>query len=430
MSASRNQQLTRILNGLEGFGVIPLAAATLDADIRDIEDELQEAVITEIPAFTASGNPDILPELSAHTAQHVHEIRRLFAGGEIGDFTFVREHARRRAEQKFPLEATLHAYRCGHKILSRWMRDAALASAYEFAQVRLVIAAVADFAIEYTDSISTIATAEYVSHTRLLAETEGDRRTELLGVLLGGFDESDGRVAGLLRRSGFLEQRQSFCVAIAQPVDPAEMQNPARARRLAESLTQVVRNLPTRSLVGSRDNAVVAVFSSTRRMSGWTSPRSALASRVRPKLLQLGNAVLIGVSNDAPSTSHIPRAYQEARIALDFAIVSDRVVQYSDIPIRRMLLRLAPDDLRPALPDWTEALLSADEKARGSLSTTLQAYADSNMNVLQAAKLLSVHPNTVYSRTNRIADITGLNALAYHDLTELLLAIDYRHAQT
>ena len=91
-----------------------------------------------------------------------------------------------------------------------------------------------------------------------------------------------------------------------------------------------------------------------------------------------------------------------------------------------MLLRIAREDLRPALPDWTGALLDADKKGRGSLSTTLQAYADSNMNVLQAARSISVHPNTIYSRTDKIEDITGLNALDYHDLTELLLAIDYR----
>ncbi len=426
MSVLQNQQLTRTLAELAQFGVVPKAAALLDTDIGSVEEELKRAILDEIPAFSASGNPEILPGLTAHIAQHTREVRRFFNGGVVGDFEYVGEHSRRRAAQKFPLEATLHAYRLGHKILSRWMRDAALASAHESAQVRKVVATVADFAIEFTDSISTIATSEYVSQTRLLAEAEGDRRTELLSVLLSGYDESDGRVARILRQSGFLEQRQSFCVAVAQPVDPAEMQNPARARRLAESLEQIVRDSPVRSLVGIRDNTVVAVFSSTRRLSGWTTPRSALAGRVRPKLLMLGNAVLIGVSTDAPSTSHIPRAHREATLALDFSSVSDRVVQYSDIPLRRMLLRIASEDLRPALPDWTGALLDADKKGRGSLSTTLQAYADSNMNVLQAARSISVHPNTIYSRTNKIEDITGLNALDYHDLTELLLAIDYR----
>jgi|TARA_B110000116_G_C16686452_1_gene513189 sugar diacid utilization regulator len=46
------------------------------------------------------------------------------------------------------------------------------------------------------------------------------------------------------------------------------------------------------------------------------------------------------------------------------------------------------------------------------------------MNVLQAEKALSVHLNTICSRVQRIRDMTGQNAFSFHDLNELLLAID------
>ena len=48
------------------------------------------------------------------------------------------------------------------------------------------------------------------------------------------------------------------------------------------------------------------------------------------------------------------------------------------------------------------------------------------MNVLQAAKRLAVHPNTIYARAQKISDITGKSLLSYHDLTELLLATEYQ----
>ena len=165
-------------------------------------------------------------------------------------------------------------------------------------------------------------------------------------------------------------------------------------------------------------------MSGTRRLSGWTAPQSLLAERVYPPLNQIGPAALIGLSNDAPSTSHIRRALNEARLALDFASVSNRVMQYSQIPFRQMVIRLARDNIQSALPAWLEDLQAADRKARGSLAKTLRAYADANMNALRTAKQLSVHPNTIYSRMQKIADLTGKNALAYHDLTELLLAIE------
>jgi len=170
------------------------------------------------------------------------------------------------------------------------------------AQVRRVVAAAADFAFEYTDVISTIATSEYVEHTRLLAEAEGDRRTELLNTLLSGYDESDSRTAQL--------QRQSFCVMVARSVNPTEMKNPARAQRMVEAISQTMRDTPVRLLVGVRDELVTIVMSGTRRLSGWTAPQSLLAERVYPRLLQVGPAALIGLSNDAPSTSHIRRAQQ------------------------------------------------------------------------------------------------------------------------
>jgi sugar diacid utilization regulator len=54
----------------------------------------------------------------------------------------------------------------------------------------------------------------------------------------------------------------------------------------------------------------------------------------------------------------------------------------------------------------------------------LRAYADADMNVLKAAAALSVHPNTIYSRFEKISDISGLDPSTFHALGELLLLID------
>lgn len=423
---SRSHSLKTTLDSLRKVGVIPAAAAWYAAHLDEILVELQARVRDEIPEFLASGNPDIAPEQLAHAEQHVQQILRFLGGAADGDFEFVKRHAARRAEQRFPLEATLHAYRTGHRVFSKWLREAALASANEGASVGDTLAAVADFSIEYTDSISTIATSEYVAQTRLLAEAEGDQRGRLLTVLLDGFDEADGRVATLLRRAGYLDQRQSFCVAVAQSVDPTEMESPARVRRIIDAIEVVIEPSPARALIGVRDDTVVVVFSTTRRISGWTAVHSTLAEQVQPFLLQLGFAVLVGVSTDVPSTSHIPKALSEASMALDFADASNRVVGFSSIPVRRVLLRQAQDSIRPTLPRWSAAFFAADDKARGALLATLRAYADADMNVLKAARSLDVHPNTIYSRMLRIADITGLDGLGYHALTELLLTADCR----
>jgi PucR C-terminal helix-turn-helix domain len=415
-------ELGRSLAALAAAGVVPRIAASLERRSDEVGRLLCAAVVADVAAFSASGNPELLPDLDRHGSEHIEELRRLAGGGGVSDFNFVRAHAHRRAEQHFPLEATLHAYRCAHKVLSRWLRDAALTTRPR--NLKRAVSAIDDFAIEYTNTISTIAAAEYVARTRALAGAEGDRRTELLNILVSGYDESDGRVARLLKRAGYFEQRQSFCVALAQSTDPLEMENPARAQRIVEAMTEAMASKPIRTLIGIRNNVVTAVFSDVRRVSGWTAPRAHLADRIKPPLLVLGPAVLIGISSDQPSTSFIPKGVQEATVALDFCSVTERVVQFSTLPIRRLLLHRGADYVQSALPIWFVRFKDANAKAHGALVKTLRALADADMNVQRAARELVVHPNTIYARMQRIGELTGLDGQRYHHLTELLLAVD------
>jgi sugar diacid utilization regulator len=414
--------LRLVLSRLTASGVIPSVTPSLDAGIAKAGRALRAAILAEVPAYSHSGNPEVLPGFDTHLGEHLREIRRLFGGGEDGDFDFVRFQAHRRAEQRFPLDAILHAYRCGHQVLAHWLRDAAIATFST--STDLIVSELADFAIEYTNTISTIMAAEYVSQTRTLAEAESDQRTELLNILFSGYDESDGRVQRLLKRAGYLEQRQAYCVAVAQSTNPAEMELPQRAQRIANAMLTLMAATPIRILVGFRNNVVAAVLSDQRRQSGWTTPQTNLAERLRPMLLELGTAVLVGTSTDHPSTSFLPKALHEATIALDFADVSRRVVQFSDLPIRGLMLHRGGDYVRSAAPRWIVAFMEADEKAKGSLVQTLRTLADCDLNVQQSGRQLGVHPNTIYSRLSRIKEISGLDGQRYHDLVELLLAAD------
>ena len=414
--------LRQVLERLAAAWVIPHAAPALEGSMKSVGAELRKAVLAEIPAFTSSGNPDIMPGLDLHARDHLDEILRLFSGGAAGGLAFVTAHAHRRAEQRFPLEATLHAYRVAHRVLSHWLREAAIAAGPK--NLELAVSAVADFSIEYTNLISSVTTAEYVSHTRILAEAEGDRRTELLNILLSGYDESDGRVAQLLKRAGYLEQRQSYCIVVAQSTNASEMESSTRAQRIANAMTDAMTGTSIRTLSGLRSNLAVAVLSDRRRQSGWTAPQSGLTERIRPLLLTLGTSVLDGASADHPSTSFLPKAFNEASIALDFASVTQRVVHFSELPIRALLVHRGADYVRSAPPAWAQAFIDADAKASGALIQTLRVVADADMNVQKAARSLGKHPNTVYARMERINDLTGLDGQRYRDLTELLLAVD------
>lgn len=416
------------LIGLARAGIRPGLAGVLADGKSALAERLVATIIDDIPAFTQSGNPALLPELRAHIDQHVHEIHRLLGGATTPRLEFVRRHATLRAEQRFPLEALLHAYRTSHKGIARWLRQAASSTLGASADAGDAVAALADFAIDYIDTISTIATSEYVRRTRQMSEAEADRRTQLLSLLLAGYDESDGRIAKLLRSAGYLDQRQAFCVVLARSVDAREMHNTARANRLLAATRKALEELPARTLFGFHDHQVVAIVSANRRLSGWTAPQQALSSRVGWPLLTLGNSVLAGVSADVPSTALIPKALREAELALEVADAGQRVVEYAGIPLRRLLLHLAEGRAQSALPAWSAALRAADQKSRGRLVATLRAYADADMNVLRAARTLAVHPNTIYARMQKIQDVTSQDPFRYHSLSELLLAMDFEGA--
>jgi DNA-binding PucR family transcriptional regulator len=89
-----------------------------------------------------------------------------------------------------------------------------------------------------------------------------------------------------------------------------------------------------------------------------------------------------------------------------------------------LLVHHGTDYIQAAPPNWVAALIRADAKAEGTLIQTLRAVADADLNVQKAARILGRHPNTIYTRIERIRNLTGLDGQRYRDLTELLLAAD------
>ncbi len=154
------------LTRLNAGGLLSSIVARMEATLGVVNVDLRNAVVAEIPAFSDSRNPRLLPDLISHGSEQVKEIIRLLDSGPVEDFAFVREYAERRASQRFPLEAMLHAYRCGHKIFARWLRQAVLDTVSSSVDDRQLITSAADFAMEFTNAISTISTSAYVSQIR------------------------------------------------------------------------------------------------------------------------------------------------------------------------------------------------------------------------------------------------------------------------
>lgn len=323
--------LVQSLAALSKFGLRAGAAAPFDEQAAGCAHRATRSVVAAIPAFGISVNPEMHADLDRHAHAHADELSRLLEGGMVRDFAFVHEFAGRCLTQRFPIESTLQAYRSMLGVLSEWVSGRYVTSKpRDRGPSRL---ALAKLLTQYGGAISTAFSVAYVAHASVYAEAEGDRRAELLSILVGGFDEMDARAVRLLKRAGYLEQRLRFCVALVQAIDPLEMENTARTQRIADAMVECIAPLPVRVLVGVRNNLVTAVFSGVRRMSGWTAPQANLADRVKERLRGLGPSVLVGLSGDQASPSLIPRALHEATVTFDFATVSERVIPFYSLSI-------------------------------------------------------------------------------------------------
>lgn len=193
---------------------------------------------------------------------------------------------------------------------------------------------------------------------------------------------------------------------------------------MVDAIEKNTHALPVRRIVDVHDNKVVMIAAAVSRDSGWTAPRASLARDIRGHLNLIGNAALIGISNDVPSTSHIPKAYQEAETALCQATVGKRVVLFGEISLRQLLIHCAAQDLHRMLPAWAATFFRANEKSGGNLVDTLRAYARFDMNILKAADCLGVHPNTVYARLHSVFEVSGLEPRSFNALSDLLVVCD------
>jgi DNA-binding PucR family transcriptional regulator len=136
-----------------------------------------------------------------------------------------------------------------------------------------------------------------------------------------------------------------------------------------------------------------------------------------------GNALSVGVSTVAAGVPELPRAYEEARLAIETLDGRAGVVALPRVaPFDYLVLR-ADQTVRRLVDERLRAFLEEDRGKNGGLSETVRAFADADMNLRLAAQRLHVHPNTAQYRLRRIEERTGRNPRRVSDLLDLLVAI-------
>jgi GAF domain-containing protein len=213
---------------------------------------------------------------------------------------------------------------------------------------------------------------------------------------------------------------QPYVVVCAEPAGGRE-QGSGEWREAAEALGRELAQLTTRHAVEAGPGPVRALLAlGTRRVEQF--------EELRRSCRELGRAAgaAIGISEIHSAPGEATRAFREA---VDASLIGRALIDeggaigYSDLGAYRYLVHIAADDApRDRMRLAVDLLIAYDQKRRTALLDTLERYLAERRSVIESARALFIHPNTLRQRLGRIEELTGLN-LDEDDLLSLELAI-------
>ncbi len=211
-----------------------------------------------------------------------------------------------------------------------------------------------------------------------------------------------------------------YLILSAQPAGTRE-QSSGEWLSAAEALGRSLATLAPRSAIEAGPGPVRALlaFGAGRRPAG-----DALLREAR-ELGQAHDAVL-GLSELRESPADAAGAYREARDAatIAHALLRDGgAIAYSEVGAYRYLVQIGAEDApRDRMRAAVDLLIEYDRRRRTALLDTLERYLSERRSVIESARALYIHPNTLRQRLGRIEELTGLD-LDADDLLSLELAI-------
>ncbi|MEV6392876.1 PucR family transcriptional regulator [Nocardia xishanensis] len=396
---------------------------------HDIADAGMSAILAQVPGYAARDTAfhadvhDQLTRLCRTGLGALLDKRRV----TTADIAYARRAAARRAQSGLTLVDYISAFRLGQTaIWKSLVAHAGDSEAGRDAALSMVVPLT-----RYCDLISTQAANAYLEFQQYLSAEAGRDSRELVECLLDGVLPDRGPQLATAHAHGLGTERDTAMVAVTAVVlrtaDRGQQgDSEAAARHIASAALArtAVNGLRTLSVV--RGSEIVALPALAR--DGGADELCARLRRTRDKLHTEGITLAIGISTAFTEIAQFPRAYQQARSALDLLPEDGGVLALPHLsPFRYLMLR-ADDTVRQLVDPRIAAALAEDRMRGGMLADTIRAFAAADMNLREAADELRIHHNTAKYRLRRIQELTGRNVRSLHDLVELLVAIELHAA--
>jgi hypothetical protein len=374
--------------------IIPITEAFLRR-LDEVVERCMTAIGHAVPSYGRVGEV-LLDDVRAAVRDNVttlsgvlnqsRELRR-------DEFEAIEKVGARRAEAGIPLEDVLTAYRTVSRVCWEVLAEECRSYPGDALEASIELAR---SVLRYTDRISSGVAEAYANAQRAIVREQEGARREFLADLLHGTDAPPEDILRRAHTFGY-DLSLSYVALVGVGPDP-EGRNEAAVTTAASAIASVSSAEP---IVLQRADQTIALLP--------TEP--LIDSSILPEKLraELGTGWRFGVGGPEPGLEGIRRAYQEAREALEIGValgLEDDVFYFDDL-LMYHFLRSEPALLDRFVTQTLGPLVEYDERRKGDLVKTLEAYFKSDGSVKLAGRRLFAHPHTVSYRLKQIERLTG-----------------------
>jgi DNA-binding PucR family transcriptional regulator len=344
----------------------------------------------------------VLSQSREITAEELQEIERVGA---------------RRAESGIPLEDVLHAYRT----VARACWDVLSEECRAYEQKGALDAAIelAEAVLRYTDQISTSVADAYARAQRAIVREQEGARREFLADLLFGTEISP---EDILRRAHTFGYDLSLSYAALVGCGPAK--DDRKEATVASAASATLSYGSAEPIVLQKAEHTIALIPADPSVDPAAMPEKLVA--------ELDGEWCFGMGGPEPGLKGIRRAYLEAREALEIGQglgLSGPVYRFDDLLLYHFL-RVEPALVERFIEQTLGPLIAYDERRKGELIKTIEAYFSVDGSVKMAGEALFAHPHTITYRLKQVETLTGWSLRDSEDKLRLQLALRaYRLAQ-
>ncbi len=393
-------------------------AGALTEALDPLARDLVTRAVARIPEYASLKKGGVDQKFLDNVRHHLEVFSDILRSRQLDPdrMTFAYQAARERAQQGMSLASILQSYQLVSLGLWQWAADHP-----DLQQDEAVLREIWPIWLDYVDRATRAAADAYVVASRERVHADADARRTFMEMLVSG------RLTELewnrwLASFGYDGRATTFAVAVLQWWGEEEYRVLDSAMRTARAAALRLRAatgiLPIDTV---RDREVVFLIPTST-----ASPRRiqeelarALAVRPGPDL-----AVSGAVSDLVTGAAEVVEAYGQALRVVRVTRRTGSVACVGDVGLFDHAVSALREDVRRVCnPELASFVRSCAADPKDVWLPTIAAWAESDMNVAQAAARLHVHRNTVYYRLTQLSELLGKDLQTVRGLMDVLVAV-------